>query len=79
MTARYARSPRKDNHGAGSSQLRLAWPGSLPAEHEVVAEDVFAGRAGFRLDPGGNMHLAVNDDEVLGVLSSEIRYLMIGP
>ncbi|MFZ6184836.1 hypothetical protein [Nannocystis pusilla] len=62
-----------------NSQLRLAWPGSLPAEHEVVAQDIFAARAGFRLDPGGNMHLAVNNDELLGIPSSEIRYLMIGP
>lgn len=60
-----------------TAELRVAWPGSQPEEHAVVAADVFTDRATGRLDPGGNMHLAFYD-YVPGTPDPVVRYLAIG-
>lgn len=61
-----------------TAELRVAWPGSKPEEHEVAATDVFTDRATARLDPGGNMHLALYHYAPGGV-DPTVRYLAIGP
>lgn len=61
-----------------TAELRVAWPGSEAAQHQVVALDVFSERATGRLDPGGNMHLAFYD-QAPGTADPVVRYLAIGP
>lgn len=61
-----------------TAELRVAWPGSAPQDHQVVAEDVFAFSASGRLDPGGYMHLAFYD-LAPGDQDPVVRYLAIGP
>ena len=61
-----------------TAALRIAWPGSKPPEHQVVASDVFTDRVTGRLDPGGNMHLAFYD-QAPGAADPVVRYLAIGP
>lgn len=61
-----------------SAELRLAWPGSQPADHAVVAGGLATDRMTARLDPGGNMHLAFYDYPFIGG-DPKVRYLMIGP
>lgn len=67
--------PQSDS---STAELRVAWPGSQPQEHEVAATDVFTDRATGRLDPGGNMHLALYD-YAPGTPDPIVRYLAIGP
>lgn len=61
-----------------SAELRIAWPGSKPAEHEVVAQDLATDRMTARLDPAGDIHLAFYDYPFVGG-DPTVRYLMIGP
>jgi len=61
-----------------TAELRVAWPGSKPQEHQVVATDVFTDRATARLDPGGNIHLAFYD-RAPGTEDPIVRYLAFGP
>ncbi len=68
-------TPQSD---ASTSDLRVAWPGSEPQQHAVVASDVFTDRATGRLDPGGNMHLAFYDIAP-GTADPVVRYIAIGP
>ena len=60
-----------------TGQLRVAWPGAAPADHQVVAQDVFTDRATGRLDTAGAMHLAFYDYGPAGG-DPVVRYLMIG-
>ncbi|MFY0536132.1 hypothetical protein [Nannocystis pusilla] len=61
-----------------SSELRVAWPGSQPDEHQVAAVDVFTDRAAARLDTAGQIHLAFYDDPTGVGLDPVVRYVMIG-
>lgn len=61
-----------------TSELRVAWPGSQLADHQVVATDVFTDRATGRLDAAGNMHLAFYQYPPAGG-DPKVRYLAIGP
>lgn len=61
-----------------SSELRVAWPGSQPDEHQVAAVDVFTDRAAARLDTAGQIHLALHEDPTGLGLDRWVRYLMIG-
>ena len=68
-------APQSDS---STSDLRIAWPGSKPEQHQVVADDVLTNRATGRLDPGGNMHLAFYDQGP-GEPDPVVRYLAVGP
>lgn len=61
-----------------SSELRVAWPGSQPEEHQVAAVDVFTDRATARLDTAGQIHLTFYDDSNGLGFDPWVRYLMIG-
>ena len=61
-----------------TAELRIAWPGSAPQDHQVIADDVFAYAASGRLDPGGYMHLAFYD-QAPGDQDPLVRYMAIGP
>ncbi|MCY1060883.1 hypothetical protein [Nannocystis sp. SCPEA4] len=61
-----------------SSEVRVAWPGSQPDEHQVAAVDVFTDRATARLDTAGNMHLTFYDLPPGTGPDPLVRYLMIG-
>lgn len=67
--------PQSDS---STAELRVAWPGAAPNEHQVIAGDVFTDRATARLDPGGNMHLAFYD-QAPGTPDPVVRYLAVGP
>lgn len=68
-------TPQSD---VSTSELRIAWPGGAPDEHQVVATDVFTERATTRLDPGGNVHLGFYDQKP-GTADPIVRYLAFGP
>ena len=68
-------TPQSDT---STSELRIAWPGSAPDEHQVIATDVFTDRATTRLDPGGNVHLGLYD-QAPGTADPIVRYLAFGP
>jgi len=67
-------TPQSDT---STADLRVAWPGSTPQDHQVVASDVFTERATGRLDPGGNMHLGFYDQPPGGP-DPVVRYIVIG-
>ncbi|PCC71826.1 hypothetical protein SAMN02745121_03178 [Nannocystis exedens] len=60
-----------------TSELRVAWPGSQPDEHQVAAVDVFTDRATARLDTAGQIHLALYHLPA-GAFDPHVRYLMLG-
>lgn len=68
-------TPQSDT---STSELRIAWPGSAPDEHQVVTTDVFTDRATTRVDPGGNVHLGFYDQKP-GTTDPIVRYLAFGP
>lgn len=61
-----------------TGELRVAWPGAAPADHQVVADDVFTDRATARLDTAGAIHLAFYDYPPPGG-DPVVRYLRVGP
>lgn len=57
------------------AELRMAWPGSGPSEHELLAEDVTSALSA-QLDLHADIHLAFYETTQQG---SVVRYLEIGP
>lgn len=66
------------NTDESTGELRVAWPGADPADHQVVATDVFTDRATARLDSAGAVHLAFYDYAATGG-DPVVRYLRVGP
>jgi len=62
---------------SSEGELRVAWPGAAPADHQVVSTDFFSDRATGRLDTAGAMHLAYYDYPPQGG-DPRVRYVMIG-
>lgn len=62
---------------SSQGELRVAWPGAAPADHQVVSTEFFSDRATGRLDTAGAMHLAYYDYPPQGG-DPRVRYVMIG-
>lgn len=61
-----------------TGELRVAWPGAAPADHQVLLTDIFTDRATARLDTLGRIHLAFYDYPPQGG-DPTVRYAAVGP